>query len=156
MDPYLDRFDSAANGWIFPSSVTESEYPAIEIGIGAKGNERLFSIYPGDLAFSKAERGYFWCSGSSLTSRWIYGGIQDRGSQDFDILGDIFLKNVYAVGSLALDTDCRSGMSNAGGLGPFNVLMMVPGSTRRWSYLGVKCPFENSILEVLRIKKDIS
>ena len=30
-------------------------------------------------------------------SRWIYGGFQDRGDMTFDILGDVFLKNVYAV-----------------------------------------------------------
>jgi len=28
---------------------------------------------------------------------WIYGGFQDRGDQDFDIFGDVFLKNVYAL-----------------------------------------------------------
>ena len=27
----------------------------------------------------------------------MYGGFQDRGDMGFDILGDVFLKNVYAV-----------------------------------------------------------
>ena len=26
-----------------------------------------------------------------------FGGFQDRGDMTFDILGDVFLKNVYAV-----------------------------------------------------------
>lgn len=27
----------------------------------------------------------------------VYGGIQSRGDMDFDILGDTFLKSVYAI-----------------------------------------------------------
>jgi hypothetical protein len=53
----LDRFDSASEGWIFPSSVTESQFPAIEIGLGSAGSEQRFSVYPGDLAFSEASPG---------------------------------------------------------------------------------------------------
>ena len=53
----LDRFDSASEGWIFPSSVTESQFPTIEIGIGSAGSEQRFSIYPGDLAFAEASPG---------------------------------------------------------------------------------------------------
>jgi hypothetical protein len=33
----------------------------------------------------------------SSDNRFVYGGFQDRGDMGFDILGDVFLKNVYAV-----------------------------------------------------------
>jgi hypothetical protein len=42
--------------------------------------------------------------------RWIYGGFQDRGGNTFDILGDVFLKNVYAVctlGWIDVDLGCQ-------------------------------------------------
>ena len=32
-----------------------------------------------------------------MTVRYTFGGVQDRGNQGFDILGDVFLKNLYAV-----------------------------------------------------------
>lgn len=38
----------------------------------------------------------------SLISSWVFGGIQDRGDSAFDILGDVFLKNVYAVELLTM------------------------------------------------------
>ena len=49
----------------------------------------LFAIMPRDLGFAEASPG------------WVYGGFQDRGpSMNFDILGDVFLKNIYAVRSV--------------------------------------------------------
>jgi hypothetical protein len=36
----------------------------------------------------------------TFDNRYMYGGFQDRGDMGFDILGDVFLKNVYAVISL--------------------------------------------------------
>lgn len=32
----------------------------------------------------------------------MFGGFQDRSTLPFDILGDVFLKNVYAVWSLRI------------------------------------------------------
>jgi hypothetical protein len=52
------RFDADANGWIYPTSVSESQLPTIQIGLGAEGAEKLFDVYPGDLNFSPAEEGY--------------------------------------------------------------------------------------------------
>jgi hypothetical protein len=34
-------------------------------------------------------------------SGMVYGGIQSRGDMTFDILGDTFLKGIYAVSRLA-------------------------------------------------------
>ena len=60
----MSRFDSEAEGWIFPSQNTKS-LPAIEIGLGdpsSPGGEHRFSVYPDDLAFSKATPGYIFFS----------------------------------------------------------------------------------------------
>jgi hypothetical protein len=49
------RNDDTAGGWIFlKSAVTDSQLPAVQIGIGdpnSDGGEQLFDIYPEDLAF---------------------------------------------------------------------------------------------------------
>jgi hypothetical protein len=53
--------------------------------------------------------------------RYMYGGIQERGDTGFDILGDVFLKNIYAVYSARNVADCRSGMSEISALVLFSV-----------------------------------
>jgi hypothetical protein len=45
----------------------------------------LFIVHEENFGFGPADDGY------------IMGGIQSRGDQDFDIFGDVFLKNVYVV-----------------------------------------------------------
>ena len=45
----------------------------------------VFQIQKEDLAFAPADE-----------ANW-YGGVQSRGTMTFDILGDVFLKSVYAV-----------------------------------------------------------
>jgi hypothetical protein len=82
------KFDSQANGWVFPVTVTEDKLPTVSLGIGdpnTTDGEKRFQILPRDLSYSTAYPG------------WIYGGFQDRGGNTFDILGDVFLKNVYAI-----------------------------------------------------------
>ena len=49
--------------------------------IGAK----QFAVQKEDLGFADAGNGM------------VYGGIQSRGTMEFDILGDTFLKGIYAV-----------------------------------------------------------
>ena len=51
--------------------------------------EKLFRVNKLDLAFADAGAGM------------SYGGVQSRGDLGFDILGDTFLKGIYAV-SLSL------------------------------------------------------
>ena len=50
------RNDDTAGGWIFPkSALTDSQLPAVQIGIGdpnSDGGEQRFDIYPEDLAFA--------------------------------------------------------------------------------------------------------
>jgi len=59
----------------------------------------------------------------------MYGGIQDRGDQDFDILGDVFLKNVYAVGALLTAVlICRFGMLGILDLGLFRAHWVLESS----------------------------
>jgi Eukaryotic aspartyl protease len=55
------KYDSQSEGWIFPSSVAESQLPAIQIGLGdpGSGGEQKFNIYPRDLVFAEASQGYF-------------------------------------------------------------------------------------------------
>jgi hypothetical protein len=50
---------------------------------------------------------------------YIYGGIQDRGDVGFDLLGDVFLKNIYTVHRAGIEANCRSGMSGISALALF-------------------------------------
>ena len=74
-------YDSSQQGYTFPTSVAASDLPTFQVAVG----DNMFTIQPEDLAFASA--------GSDM---W-YGGVQSRGSNPFDILGDVFLKSVYVV-----------------------------------------------------------
>lgn len=75
------KYDEEQQGYLFPTSVTADQLPTLSVAVG----ENQFTIQPEDLAFTVASEGYW------------YGGVQSRGSNDFDILGDVFLKSVYAI-----------------------------------------------------------
>jgi hypothetical protein len=68
-------------GWVFPTSTDLSSIPSIQVAVG----ENLFTINPEELPFQDLGDGTY------------YGGIQSRGSLTFDILGDVFLRSVYAI-----------------------------------------------------------
>ncbi|KAF2635682.1 aspartic proteinase precursor [Massarina eburnea CBS 473.64] len=74
-------FDTKQQGWIFPIGTPLRKLPKVEIGVG----DRLFEIQKEDLGFAPCGKGM------------QYGGIQSRGDSGFDILGDTWLKGVYAV-----------------------------------------------------------
>ena len=74
-------YDSLQQGYVFPSSVSTSQLPDVSFAIG----DKQFAIHKEDLAFADAGDGK------------IYGGVQSRGDFPFDILGDTWLKGVYAV-----------------------------------------------------------
>jgi len=74
-------FDQTQQGWIYPSTVTVDQLPVVEFAVG----DKLFAVQKEDLGFADAGNGM------------IYGGIQSRGSMTFDILGDTFLKSIYAI-----------------------------------------------------------
>jgi hypothetical protein len=74
-------YDSTNQGYVFPSTVTADELPVVTFAVGGQ----QFAVPKEALAFADAGNGT------------IYGGIQSRGTMDFDILGDTFLKGIYAV-----------------------------------------------------------
>ena len=75
-------YDNTQQGYIFPSSVTADQLPVVTFAVGGQ----QFTVQKEDLAFADAGNGN------------VYGGIQSRGDMTFDILGDTFLKSIYAVG----------------------------------------------------------
>ena len=74
-------YDDEQGGYKFPSDAT---LPDISLAVG----ETLYKLNPKDIAFGDAGDGY------------MFGGIQSRGNLDFDILGDVALKSIYAVSQI--------------------------------------------------------
>jgi hypothetical protein len=74
----LDR----KQGWIYPANTTLKQLPVITIDVGGK----QFVIQKEDIGFAKVD------------ADWVYGSFQSRGPKmHFDILGDAFLKSIYAI-----------------------------------------------------------
>ena len=74
-------YDNTQQGYTFPSSTTADQLPVVTFAVG----DQQFAVQKEDLAFADAGNGM------------VYGGIQSRGDLTFDILGDTFLKSIYAV-----------------------------------------------------------
>jgi len=70
--------DRSQGGYVYP---VDAEVPDVQLAVG----ENMFTIPGKSLAYGLPEKGM------------VFGGIQSRGNNPFDILGDIFLKSVYAV-----------------------------------------------------------
>lgn len=79
-------YDQEVQGWIYPTDTAQDKLPTVSFAVG----EKQFVVQKEDLAFSEAKTGY------------VYGGIQSRGDMTMDILGDTFLKSIYAVSALLL------------------------------------------------------
>lgn len=75
------KYDSNQQGWVFPSKTTTDQLPVVTFAVG----DTQFAVQKEDLGFADAGNGM------------VYGGIQSRGSMTFDILGDTFLKGIYAI-----------------------------------------------------------
>ncbi|KAF6844883.1 aspartic endopeptidase [Colletotrichum musicola] len=75
------KYDEQSQGYVFPTSTKIDDLPEFKVAVG----DKQFVIQKEDLAFAPAGDG-FW-----------YGGVQSRGSNEFDILGDAFLKSIYAI-----------------------------------------------------------
>ncbi|TID22918.1 putative aspartic endopeptidase protein [Venturia nashicola] len=75
------KYDEQNQGWTFPSNTKAANLPVVQFAVG----DKLFTVQKEDLLFAETEPGT------------TYGGIQSRGDQTFDILGDTFLKGVYAI-----------------------------------------------------------
>jgi len=76
--------DSSAGGWTIPSGNVDQR-PVITVAIGNK-----------QITIEKEQLGW---SDLGDGSNMVFGAIQSRGTNPFDILGDAFLVNVYAVRS---------------------------------------------------------
>ncbi|KAK4229639.1 hypothetical protein QBC38DRAFT_329384, partial [Podospora fimiseda] len=68
-------------GYIIPKSTKVEELPDFSVAVG----DKEFVIQKENLILADAD-----------TDSW-YGGVQSRGQNPFDILGDVFLKSVYAI-----------------------------------------------------------
>jgi len=75
------KYDSTQQGYTFPSDTTADKLPDVAFPCG----DTLIHIQKEYLAFADAGNGM------------AYGGIQSRGQNPFDILGDVWLKNAYVV-----------------------------------------------------------
>lgn len=75
------KYDSTNQGYVFPSSTTADQLPTVTFAVG----DKQFAVQKEDLAFADAGNGF------------VYGGIQSRGDMTFDILGDTWLKGIYAI-----------------------------------------------------------
>jgi len=76
-------YDQAQQGYVFPSNTTADRLPVVSFAVG----DTQFEVQKEDLGFADAGNGM------------VYGGIQSRGTMNFDILGDTFLKGIYAASS---------------------------------------------------------
>lgn len=77
------RYDYENQGYIFPTNTKEKDLPLVGFAVGTEG--KVFNCGKEDLLFAETKPG------------WTYGGIQSRGDLPFDILGDTWLKGIYAV-----------------------------------------------------------
>lgn len=75
------KMDERAGGWVIPSDATD--IPDISFAVG--NSRTFFTISGQDLLFADVGDGT------------VFGAIQSRGQIDQDILGDVFLKRVFAV-----------------------------------------------------------
>ena len=83
------KYDSTQQGYVYPSNTAVDKLPVVSFAVGGQ----QFALQKEDLGFADA--------GNGMT----YGGVQSRGSMTFDILGDVFLKSIYAV-SRTLSLSC--------------------------------------------------
>jgi Eukaryotic aspartyl protease len=79
------KFDEANQAWVYPAETKEDKLPVVTLAVGTK----QFVIQKEDLGFVGFK--------DNQGKTWVYGGIQSRGDSDIDILGDTFLKGIYAV-----------------------------------------------------------
>lgn len=75
------KYDDQQQGYLIPSNITVDQLPVVSFDVGGKE----FAVQKEDLTFADAGDGF------------TYGGIQSRGDLPFDILGDTWLKGIYAV-----------------------------------------------------------
>lgn len=75
------RFDDKNQGWIFPVGTPVSKLLKVTFAVG----DKQFEVQKEDFGYAKVRKDM------------QYGGIQSRGDSKFDILGDTWLKGLYAI-----------------------------------------------------------
>lgn len=80
-------YDNESQGYVYPIDTPADKLPVVSFAVG----EKQFVVQKDDLGFAVTKPGY------------VYGGIQSRGSMAMDILGDTFLKAIYAVSICSID-----------------------------------------------------
>ncbi|CAK7269644.1 hypothetical protein SEPCBS119000_003673 [Sporothrix epigloea] len=75
------KYDETQQGWVIPASVTLDQLPTVKIAVG----DNDFELQPEDLVYGEPEDGVW------------FGAVQSRGDMGLDILGDVFLKSIYAI-----------------------------------------------------------
>ncbi|KAK3326389.1 aspartyl proteinase [Apodospora peruviana] len=75
------KYSEVYQGYIIPNDISGDELPEFKVAVG----DKQFVIQIEDLLFAEAD------------DKYDYGGVQSRGKLPFDILGDTFLKSIYAV-----------------------------------------------------------
>ena len=83
--------NGGAGAWVFPTNAT---LPALTLPMG----QVAVTLLPADLRFA------------DLGDGWAYGSLQSRGHSTFDIYGDVWLANVYAIFDLTDLTVPRIGV----------------------------------------------
>lgn len=74
-------YSKECQGWVIPKTTAVGELPDFSVAVG----DKAFVIQKEDLILAEAD------------SNNYYGGVQSRGEMSFDILGDTFLKSIYAI-----------------------------------------------------------
>ncbi|KAF3047909.1 hypothetical protein E8E11_003171 [Didymella keratinophila] len=75
------KFDEKSQGWVFPIGTPVDKLSKVTFAVG----DKQFEVQKEDLGFAKVGNGM------------QYGGIQSRGDSKFNLLGDTWLKAVYAI-----------------------------------------------------------
>ncbi|CAK7269840.1 hypothetical protein SEPCBS57363_003804 [Sporothrix epigloea] len=75
------KYDETQQGWVIPATVTLDQLPSVKIAVG----DNDFELQPEDLVYGEPEDGVW------------FGAVQSRGDLGLDILGDVFLKSIYAI-----------------------------------------------------------
>ena len=78
------HYNVTLQNWVFPANATN--YPTVTLPAG----DHNVKLTPPDFAIGPPDSG------------WLYGSLQDRGDMTYDIFGDSWLNNIYAVFDLGM------------------------------------------------------
>ena len=110
------KLDNNVGGWVIPADNVASR-PEVKVAVG----DHMLTIEKEQLGWAEVDE----------TGKTVFGAIQSRGNNTFDILGDTFLICCYAVSNdysnILTDANFnRSSMSVTRNLASSNVLILLP------------------------------